>query len=254
MSLVDQYCPDAHTAALTAAYFDADSAACITADAWGVVAITKPHDRTPSHIFQTWDAVYGAVTLSPGGSLAGVGDETGSVAVYKTWDGTCVFEEVRNDDEGRARAMRALAFNPQGTLLASLAADGIIRVYDIARWERTANWSGYSGRSLCFDPAGNQLLVIDNLNQPKLIDMLSQEQIDIEMVPGGVVVARFTPGGSHIVAMGPGGITLIGMPDRRIVTSFTARGASEMLSMVISPAGTEVAAITQRSVLSLIHI
>ncbi|MCO4744637.1 MAG: hypothetical protein KC912_07610 [Proteobacteria bacterium] len=248
MSIVDQYCPDAHSAAVTAAAFDPDSGARVTADAWGIVAITKPHDLSPSHIFQSWAAVYGSVAVSPGGSLAGVGDESGSVSVYKTWDGTCVFEDVREGADGAARAMRALSFNPQGTLLACLAIDGIIRVYDIARWERMANWSGYSGQSINFAPDGKYLLVIDNLNQPKLIDMMSHEQVDLEMVPGGVTVARFTPSGDHIVAMGPGGITLIGMPEGRIVTSFTARGSSGMLSMVLSPRGDEVAAITERSI------
>lgn len=248
MSLVDQYCPDAHSGAVSAAAFDPDSGARVTADSWGIVAITKPHEKSPAHIFQTWDAVWGSVAVSPGGSLAGVGDESGSVSVYKTWDGSCVFEDVREGDEGRARAMRALAFNPQGTLLACLALDGIIRVYDIARWERIANWAGYSGQNIDFSPDGKFLLVADNLNQPKLIDMMSHEQVDLEMVPGGVTVVRFTPSGQHIVAMGPGGITLLKMPEGRIVTSFTAKGASGMLSMVLSPRGDKVAAITQRSI------
>ena len=54
--------------------------------------------------------------------------------------------------------MRALAFNPQGTILASLGIDGVIRVFDIQRWERIANWQGFAGESLQFDDRGEKLL------------------------------------------------------------------------------------------------
>ena len=148
-------------------------------------------------IFQPGVEIYGAVAVSPGGSLVAAGDENGSIFVYKTWDGSCVFEDVRDGEAGAARAMRAVAFNPQGTVVATLSVDGIVRVFDIQRWERVANYQGYSGESIAFDEEGDRLLVIDTLAQPKLIDMLSQEIIDLEMVAGGVRVARFTPDFRH---------------------------------------------------------
>ena len=46
-SLIDQHCPDAHSAPITGAAFDIQSGACITADEWGVVAITRPGDEHP---------------------------------------------------------------------------------------------------------------------------------------------------------------------------------------------------------------
>jgi WD40 repeat protein len=247
-SLVDLHCPDAHQAAITGAAFDNQSGACITSDEWGVVAITRPGDEHPSMIFQPGVEIFGAVAVSPGGSLVAAGDENGSIFVYKTWDGSCVFEDVREEGAGASRAMRAVAFNPQGTVIATLSVDGIIRVFDIQRWERVANYQGYSGESIAFDEEGDRLLVIDTLAQPKLIDMLSQEIIDLEMVAGGVRVARFTPDFRHIVALGQGGITMIGLPDGNILNSFSARGSSGMLNVVISPNGEELGAITGRSV------
>ncbi len=247
-SLVDQYCPDAHSAPVSAAAFDAQSGARITADEWGVVAVTQPGQTHPNLIFQPGAPVYGAVAVSPGGSLVAVGDEDGTVAVYKAWDGTCVFSDVKDGPEGADRAMRALTFNPQGTILASLAIDGVIRVYEISRWERIANWAGFAGDSLQFDERGDRLLAIDTLGQPKLLDMMSHEQIDLEMVPGGIKVARFTPDSRYVVAMGMSGISLLQLPDGNIINSFTARGSSGMLNIVISPNGDEVAAITARSI------
>lgn len=247
-SLVDQYCTNPHAAAITAAAYDGATGARVTADAWGTVAITKPNEQWPSIVFDMDGPVQGAVAISYGGSLAAVGDDTGTVAVYKTWDGECVFEDVREPPQGPARAFRALAFNPQGTILAALSIDGIIRIFDIQRWERLANYNGFGGESLAFDERGDRLLTIDNLGQPKLIDLMSNEVIDLEMVPGGVRLARFTPDSRHVVAIGQAGITLIGLPDARIQASFSAQGSSGMISVAMDPPGEHLAAITGRSV------
>lgn len=247
-SLVDQFCAQAHSGPITAAAFDNQSGACITADEWGTVAITKPGDTYPGIIFDMGAPVRGAVAVSRGGALVAVGDDNGTVAVYKTWDSSCVFEDLREGAAGQARAFRALTFNPAGTVLATLSIDGIIRVFDIQTWQRVANYQGFGGESLEFDDRGERLLAIDNLGQPKLLDLLSAEQIDLEMVPGGVRSARFTPDFRSVVTIGQAGITLIGLPEGRIVSSFSARGSSGMLNIVISPNGEELGAITGRSV------
>lgn len=247
-SIVDRYCASAHNGPVTAAAFDAQSGAMATADEWGTVAITKPGDQYPGIIFDMGYPVHGAIAVTAGGALVAVGDDQGSVAVYKTWDGSCVFEDVRDGAAGEARAMRAMTFNPQGTILATLSIDGIIRIFDIQRWERVANYQGFSGESLQFNDRGDRLLCIDNLGQPKLLDLMSQEQIDLELVPGGVRVARYTPDYRKVVTIGQAGVTLIGLPDGRILNSFSARGSSGMLTIVISPRGDELGAITGRSV------
>ncbi len=248
LSLVDRYCASAHAAPVTAAAHDPQSGATITGDAWGTVAITKPGDQYPGIIFDMGAPIQGAVAVCAGGALVAVGDDNGTVAVYKTWDGSCVFEDAKEGHGGEARAMRALAFNPQGTVLATLSIDGIVRVFDIQRWERIANYQGFSGESIQFNSRGDRLLVIDNLGQPKLLDLMSQEQLDLEMVPGGVRVARFTPDDRHVVTIGQGGLTLIGLPNGRILNSFSARGSSGMLTIVLSPDGARLGAITGRSV------
>ncbi len=247
-SLVDQYCANPHSAAIRAAAHDSDSGALITADEWGTVSITPPGQAYPKVVFDMGVSIQGAVALSPGGSLAAVGDDEGTVAVYRTWDADCVFEDVREGPAGPARAMRALAFNPQGTILATLSIDGILRIFDIQRWERVANYKGFGGESLEFDERGDRILVIDNLGQPKLVDLMSNEVVDLEMVPGGVREARFTPDSRHVVTIGQGGLTLIDLPDCQISASFAAQGSSGMITMVISPDGSQLGAITGRSV------
>ena len=247
-SLLDQYCANAHTGPITAAACDPGSGASGVGDEAGTVAITRPGEQYPHLVFDMGAPVRGAITVSVGGALVAVGDDNGTVAVYKTWDGSCVFEDLKEGAGGSARAMRALAFNHTGTHLATLAADGIVRIFDIQRWERTANYQGYGGESIQYDDRGERLLLVDSLGQPKLVDLSSEEQIDLELVPGGVRIARFTPDCRQVVTMGQTGVTLIGMPGGRIVQSFSARGSSGMISVAIHPKGEQVAAITGRSV------
>lgn len=248
LSLIDRYCASPHAAPLTAAASDPQSGASVTADAWGTVAITRPNESYPGILFDMGSPVNGSVAVCLGGALVAVGDEQGTVAVYKTWDGACVFEDTKEGPAGAARALRAIAFNPQSTIIATLSIDGIVRIFDIQRWERLANYQGFSGETIEFNDRGDRLLVIDTLGQPKLLDLMSQEQLDLEMVPGGVRAARFTPDGRNVVAIGQSGITLIGLPDGRIRSSFSARGSSGMLALVVSPKGDAIGAVTGRSV------
>ncbi|MEM6929336.1 MAG: hypothetical protein AAF602_20525, partial [Myxococcota bacterium] len=247
-TLVDRYCASPHAGPITAAAFDPTSGALVTADELGTVAITAPDDDWPSLLFGMGAPVDGAVAVSPGGELVAVGDDDGTVAVYKTFDGACVFEDVKEGPAGRARAMRALAFNPGGTILAALSVDGIVRIYDLERWDRLANYQGFGGRALQFHPEGDRLLVIDRDGQPKLLDLLEQAQIDLEPLPAPVHSARFILHGQGIAVLGDRGITLLETTEGSVRQSFAAAGSSGMLTLAVSPDDSEVAAITGRSV------
>lgn len=249
MSLVDMYCPDAHQGPITASAYDPASGARVTADAYGIVAITQPGQKHPAFVFSVGIAVYGAVAVSPGGSLVAVGDENGTIAVYKTYDGQCVFYDAKDDGTGPERAMRCCAFNPAGTQVACVGADGIVRVFNIARWERIAAWQGFGCDSIEFDARGERLLVIDTLGQPKLLDLVSQEQIDLDdTVPGGAIFARHLGGGDHFVVLGLSGLNVLSLPHGRIVSSFTPKGGSAPLGLALSPRGDQIAVVSQRSV------
>ncbi len=246
-NLIDRYCASPHAAPITAAALDQGSGALVTADEVGAIAITRPGEAYPSILFEMGAPVH-AVAVSAGGALVAVGDDAGTVGVYKTWDGSCVFEDLKEGTEGPARAVRALAFHPSGTILATVSADRLVRVYDLQRWDRLANFSGFGGQTIEFDATGELLLLVDVEAQPRLLRVATQESIVMDPVPGGTKVARFTPDGRHIIAMGQEGLTLIGFPDGQIRTSFAARGSSGMLTVVVSPRGDAIAAVTGRSV------
>jgi WD40 repeat protein len=245
-TLVDRYCAEPHATELTAAACDAASGARVTADAWGLVAITRPGDEFPTFVFQHQDAVRGAVAVSSGGGLVAVGDDSGLVAVYKTSDGSCVFQDAKAD--GASRAMRAVCFNRQGTMVAALSIDGVIRMWDIQRWERIGNWPGFDARTLAYDDRTQRMVAIDPLGQPKVLDLTRQQVVDLELVPGGCTEAHLTSDGRHLVCLAPNGLHLLALPSGRLVQSFTARQSSGMLTAVLDPSGTRVGAVTQRSV------
>ena len=67
-SLVDQYCAEPHSGAISAAVCDPQSGATVTADDWGTVSITRPNERNPAFIYTMEAAVY-AVAISAGGAL-----------------------------------------------------------------------------------------------------------------------------------------------------------------------------------------
>ena len=114
-SLVERFCPNVHDAPITAAAFDATSGTVVTADARGVVAVQRPGEASPRLIFQPGTTVNGAIAVIRGGALVAVGDESGTVGVYRTQDGEPVFQEVREGSRGRVRAMRGLAINHEGS-------------------------------------------------------------------------------------------------------------------------------------------
>ena len=85
--MVDQFSPNVHDAAITAADFDPYSGTMATADADGVVAVQRPGEATPQLLFHPGGPVNGAIGLVRGGSLVAVGDENGTIGVYRTDNG-----------------------------------------------------------------------------------------------------------------------------------------------------------------------
>ena len=107
-SLVDRFLASAHDAPLTAACVDPWSGTWASADADGVVAVTRAGEASAGLRLQSGGSV-GALALVRGGALLAIGDDEGTVLVVRTDDGSVAFREAREGQRGRARAMRAVA-------------------------------------------------------------------------------------------------------------------------------------------------
>lgn len=246
-SLVDRFCPNTHDAPITAAAFDPDSGTIVTADANGRVAVQRSGEASPRLIFQPGGAVNGALAVVRGGSLIAVGDESGTIGVYRTQDGESVFKEEREGPRGAVRAMRGVSINPEGSKLAAIAADGLLRVWDLTLRERNA-WRGFSGDTVEFSARGERLLAMDDTGQPRLMDLTTLEALYMDKLQTPATKARFTACGTMVIAGGSGGFSLLGVADGALIASFATRGGSGLQNILLSPDGTQAAAITQRSV------
>lgn len=246
-SLVDQFCPNVHDAPITAADYDPESGTIATADADGVVAVQRPGESTPHLIFQPGVACMGALNLIRGGSLVAVGDEQGTIGVYRCEDGEAIFREEREGARGRVRAMRGVAISPEGSKLAAIAKDGLLRVWDLTRGERNA-WRGFSGDTVAFDPRGQRLLAMDTEGQPRLMDLMSLQALYMDKLQTPADRARFTHDGTMVIAAGQAGISLLRVADGALVASFATRGGSGIINLRQSPDGTQAAAVTHRSI------
>jgi hypothetical protein len=246
-SLVDQFCPNVHDAAITAAAYDPDSGTLATADASGMVAVQRPGEATPGLVFHPGGPVSGALCVIRGGSLIAVGDDEGSVGVYRTDNGEAIWEDRRDGARGKVRAMRGVALASHGGMLAAIAKDGLLRVWSLQRDDRNA-WRGFGGVSVEFDPRGERLLAMDEDGQPRMMDLISLQAIYMDKLQTAADFARFTPDGTHIVAAGQAGISVLRVYDGAMVTSFATRGGSGITGLVLSPEGDRCGAVSQRSV------
>ncbi|MCB9758908.1 MAG: WD40 repeat domain-containing protein [Alphaproteobacteria bacterium] len=247
-SLVDQFCPNVHDAAITAAAYDPDSGVIATADATGLVAVTRRGETTPGLIFHPGGPVTQAIGLIRGGSYVAVGDDNGTVGVYRCDNAQPVFVERREGARGQVRAMRGVAISPEGSKLASIAVDGLVRLWDLTRGEREIAWQGFGGVTVEFDARGDRLLCIDNQGQPKLVDLRTREGLHMDRIQMPADEAFFSRDNTYVVCSGPSGISLLRVVDGRLCASFATRGGSGIGNVVLSPDGTRAAALTRRSV------
>ncbi len=247
-SLADQFCSNVHDAAVTAAAYDPHSGTIATADATGLVAVQRRGENSPGLIFRPGGAVDGALALIQGGSYVATGDTEGTIGVYRTDDGSPIFQEIREGDRGRVRAMRGVALSPEGTRCATIAADGLVRMWDLVRGEREVAWSGFGGRTVEFDARGERLLCLDDSGQLRLVDLMTRSGLHVDRMQTPADRACFTRDGTHVLAVGRAGVSLLRVVDGRIVASFATRGGSGLLNLMVAPEGDRAAVVTQRSV------
>ena len=247
-SLVDRFCPNVHDAAITAAAFDPWSSVMATADATGLVAIQRANETTPGLQFRPGVGVTGALALIRGGTLIAVGDDDGMIGVYRTDNGEAVFSEVREGARGRIRAMRGVAVSPEGARVATIAIDGLLRIWDIANGRREVAWQGFGGLSVDFDAHGQRVLCLDSSGQPRLVDLVSHQGLPMDRLQMPAESAQFSLDGTMVIAAGQSGLSLLRVVDGRMIASFAARGGSGIMSLVQRPDGLQVGAVSQRSV------
>ena len=145
-----------------------------------------------------------ALALSPQGNLLAFGDvETNGKPVVTVWN-VATHQEMRLVPP---TAAAHLAFSPDGTLLATLALDGIVTLWHIPSGQAKTNLqvskptSGFSGRIL-FSPDG-RLLAIGEANAIRLWEWASGRQRAISVCkPGDDIWAMAISSDGRLLAVG----------------------------------------------------
>ena len=247
-SLTDQFCPNVHDAPVTAAVYDPWSGVLATGDSSGVVAVQRQGENAPGLVFQPGVGVTGALGLIRGGTMIAVGDDDGTIGVYSTADGSPLFQEIREGARGRVRAMRGVAVSPEGARVATIALDGLLRIWDIERGTREVAWQGFGGLTVEFDERGQRVLCLDDAGQPRLVDLLSHQGLPMDKLQMPAERAVFSLDGTRVVTAGQAGISLLRVVDGHMIHSFATRGGSGILNVVQRPDGAQIGAVSSRSI------
>ena len=144
--------------------------------------------------------------------------------------------------------MRSISNLANGNLLASLAVDGLIRLWDLTEGTRVSAWKGFAGRSLSFDAQGERLLCLTDQGNPCLVDLRSQVSRPLEQLQSPAHTICFTRDNTLVVCAGNAGLSLLRVADGSLLASFATRGGSGIEGLAVAPDDTAVAVVTQRSV------
>lgn len=260
-SLLARWCPEPHEAPITAAVYDPHSASLATLDASGLLAVSPGGATSPAWTFSLPEAAAPrgeplagrALAVSRGGARVALGDDDGRLFVLAVADGGVLYVDERPGDAGPHRAVRALAFSPDGNQLATLAADGRIRITDVVRGQRLATFSDFGGDVLLWDASGTRLVAADRHGQPTLVHLTAKERTSFPLIPGGLIAAAFVPDGRRddgrrVVVMGGSGVHLVDTDQMGIIAAKSAAGRSSMVGMALAPDGRHVAVVSARSI------
>ena len=245
-SIVDLYCPYVHESPITSASYEAYNQTKAIADQAGNIAVYRGSTKRPMATF-LMDASVEALSITPQGHLLVAGDNQGSIVVFDLNTTAIFFEERREGARGQSRAFRAVAISPTGTMLAAIAVDGILRIWNLRTGERQ-NYRGFVGSSLEFDARGERLLVIGEDKQPKLFHLQLNEIHPLDKAFTSIEHVRFTKDYQYIFAAGAGGFVLYQTSSLQVVNGKAAQKSSGILSIQVSPSDNNVAAFSKRSI------
>lgn len=132
--------------------------------AWG----DRVYDAKTGEVIQVHASGGGlAIALSPDGNWAASGGETTALEVYEVAaapspneDGEPLYEPASNIIVGRFLRTQALAFSPNGMLLAAGDRDRVVRVFEVESGQLKHRLAGHSGSVTClaFTPDGKRLV------------------------------------------------------------------------------------------------
>jgi WD40 repeat protein len=218
----------------------------------GLVAVSNGHGTV-----RVWDvsarrpagppvASYRVVTglaLSPDGKTLAVAGS--GVQLWQPATGRRLGAGLPAAGNGR---YRAVTFSPDGTLLATLGADGTARIWNVASQQQvgapmTVDAPGRSGGAVAFSPGGRTLVTVSASGQAQLWSVATGQRLGHPMTAGpGTTVLAFSANGTLLAtAGGDGSARLWDVATQQEIGAPMTADAQPLYAAAFSPDGTLLA-------------
>jgi WD40 repeat protein len=227
----------------TPAAFSADGDVLATSDGHGIVRVW---DVTARRLADGPLSSYRTVTglaLSPDGKTLAVAGS--GVQLWQTATGQRMGTALPAAGQGR---YRAVAFSPNGTMLATLGADGTARIWNVTTQQQvgapmTVDGPGSLTGAVGFSPNGRTLVTVGAGGQARLWNLATHQAVGKPMAAGlAMTVATFSPDGATLVtAGGDGSVRLWDVATQQEIGTPMTADAQPVYAAAFSPDGTMLA-------------
>jgi WD40 repeat protein/serine/threonine protein kinase len=185
-----------HTTGLTSVAYSPDGKRLASASVDGTVRLRDSANGQELRTFKESRPIH-SVAFSPDGqrvAVAGGGE-------VKIWDATSG-RELRTF-KGHADQVFRVAFNPDGSRLASASFDGTVKIWDTENSQEVRTLKGHTAevRSVAFSPDGSRLASASDDRTVKVWDSASgQEARTLKAYSFGIPSVAFSPDGGRLIS------------------------------------------------------
>jgi WD40 repeat protein/tRNA A-37 threonylcarbamoyl transferase component Bud32 len=131
----------------------------------------------------------GKYLVAAEGGLEALVIETGHVLTV--WDVSS--RQLLKTLAGHSSDVRAIAFSPDGKLLASGSFDDTIKLWDVTTWEEVATLKTHKVQGLAFSPDGKRLVSGGRDKTIKIWDVATRQELCTLTTPAAVNAVAFSP-------------------------------------------------------------
>ena len=142
-----------------------------------------------------------SVGYSPSGKMLAAGGKDGKVYFFDVETG----EMTSQQEHAHAKAVRSLAFSPEGRFLLTASDDMNVNVYDPRQQQRVASFAGHTNWVLCVScsPAGRHFATSSSDKRVKIWDLGQRKCVhSFEEHTDQVWGVAYNKEGSHLVSVG----------------------------------------------------